>query len=86
VAKPSIPQSDLSRAQASEPDDSWPTEVKISVKWPAPNGKVLVRSETISADQFFGRGVHGAPLSGEHVIGIIERMRRAGAPTVKRIR
>lgn len=86
MSNPSIPASDLSRSASQEPDASWPAEVKISVKWPGPGGKMLVRSETISADQFFGRGGHGAPLSGEHVISMIERMRRAGAPDVRRVR
>lgn len=84
MPKPTITLSDLDRAMQHEADEVWPAEVKISVKWNGPNGSMLVRSETISADQFFGRGAHGAPLSGEHVIGMIERMRRAGVPTKRR--
>lgn len=80
MPNPHIPPPDLDRATSHDPDQDWPAEVKISVKWPGPNGGMMVRSETIGADQFFGRGAHGAPMSGEYVIGLIERMRRAGRP------
>lgn len=86
MPNPHIPPSDLSRATSHDADSEWPAEVKISVKWPGPNGNMLVRSETISADQFFGRGAHGAPMTGDYVIGLIERMRRAGRPAKPRRR
>lgn len=34
------------------------------------------RSVEISADQFFGRGGYGAPISGERLIQMIEKLRR----------
>jgi len=35
------------------------------------------RSIEISADEFFGRGGHGAPMSGEQLIFKINQLRRA---------
>lgn len=84
MSDPHIPRPDLSRTTSHEADTEWPAEVKISVKWKGDKGHMLVRSETISADQFFGRGQFGAPMSGEYVIGMIERMRRAGRPQKNR--
>jgi hypothetical protein len=34
------------------------------------------RSIEIPADQFFGRGQYGAPIGGDHLIAMVERLRR----------
>lgn len=78
-----LPKSDLSRSIQHDADQSWPHEVKISVRWLV-NDRIVVRSEIITADQFFGLGSHGAPLEGAALVGMIERMRRAGPPNFKR--
>lgn len=78
------PISDTSRASHSEPSANWPESVKVQICWRDGNGRPVVRTEVISADQFFGRGAYGAPLEGVHVIQLIERMRREGPPLVKR--
>jgi hypothetical protein len=78
------PISDLARSKQHEPDRIWPHEVKIAVHWQDDKGRITVRSEVISANQFFGEGSFGAPLSGDHVISMIERMRREGPPKFKR--
>ncbi len=76
------PISDTSRGIQHDPDEGWPESVKIQILWRDKNGRPIVRTETISADQFFGRG--SAPLSGDWLISFIERMRRAGPPKIRR--
>lgn len=78
------PISDLDRSKQHEPDRQWPHEVKISVHWMDKVGRITVRSEVISASQFFGEGSFGAPLNGDYLISMIERMRREGPPKFKR--
>lgn len=41
------------------------------------------RSVDIPADQFFGRGAYGAPINGDQLIGMVDRLRRQG-PDSKR--
>lgn len=79
-----LPKSDLSRSIQHDADQTWPHEVKISVKWVDAQGRAAVRSESITSAQFFGHGAHGAPIEGAALIGMIERMRRAGPPKFKR--
>jgi hypothetical protein len=78
------PISDLSRSRQHEADRSWPHEVKLAIHWVDAAGRVSIRSEVISADQFFGAGSYGAPLDGAAIIGMIERLRREGPPKVVR--
>lgn len=73
------PVSDASRAKMHEPDQSWPDEVQLKVIWMV-NGSPVVRTQIITADAFFGRGSHSAPIEGSALIGMIENMRRAGPP------
>ena len=80
----SSPVSDLARSTQHERSFEWPESVKIQVKWVDKAGRPAVRTHEISADEFFGHGSHGAPLSGEHLIQAIERMRRQGPPKVHR--
>ena len=74
---------DTSRAIQHEPDRSWPKTLKVTLIWEV-DGRPVVRSQTISADQFFGRGAYGAPMEGSALVGMIENMRRAGPPPVER--
>lgn len=72
-----LPQGDLARVKSEEPDMSWPTMIEIVAIWKAADGKRgRQRSIRIPADQFFGRGAHGAPMSGDQLIGMIERLRK----------
>lgn len=77
-------ESDLARSIQHEPDRSWPTQVKLQLIWEV-QGRPVVRSAYIDADQFFGRGQFGAPLEGTAIINMIEHMRRAGPPPFRRI-
>lgn len=70
-----MPQGDLSRATTHEADDSWPTMIEIVAYW-GEGRKGKRRSLEISADQFFGRGSHGAPITGDQLIGMVDRLRR----------
>lgn len=76
------PISDTARTRNHEPDRVWPESVKIAVHWKNEAGRLFIKTETISADQFFGNSSFGAPLSGEALIQLIERMRRAGPPKI----
>ncbi len=80
-----IPKSDLSRSVQHEQNRVWPHAVKIAVHWMDSEGKILVRTEVISAAQFFGEEGFGAPLTGDFIISLIDRMRRTGPPVVKRL-
>ena len=73
------PVSDLLRSKQHEPDHTWPTTVKVQLYWWV-DGRPLIRTELIEADQFFGLGKYGAPMEGAALVGMIERMRRAGPP------
>lgn len=65
---------ELTRAVNHEANDDWPTSVEI-VAYFGPN-RTKRRSVIISADEFFGRGRFGAPLSGDQLIRIINDLRR----------
>jgi hypothetical protein len=78
------PVSDLARSKQMDADHSWPHEVRVAVHWVDASGKISIRSEIISANQFFGEGGYGAPLDGSFLVSAIERMRREGPPKVLR--
>ncbi len=80
-----LPKSDLSRFPEQKRNEDWPETVKIALHWIV-EGRTIVRAETITADQFFGKGSYGAPLDGQAIIGMIERMRREGPPKFTRKR
>lgn len=69
---------DLARAIVHEPSDEWPDYIEIRAYWGPPNGKHRGRhkSTLISADEFFGRGGYGAPMTGDQLINRIERLRK----------
>lgn len=71
-----MPQGDLARVKTQESDESWPTMIEIVAYW-GEGRKGRRRSIEIDADQFFGRGAHGAPLSGDRLIAMVERLRRS---------
>jgi len=72
-----LPEGDLARAKTHEPSRNWPTMIEIVAYWkPMGHGRGKRRSVRISADEFFGRGSYGAPMSGDQLIGIIDRLRR----------
>ena len=72
-----LPQGDLSRAVVHDPSDNWPTTISIVAYWKHQNGKRgKRRALTIPADQFFGRGGYGAPMSGDQLVGMINRLRK----------
>jgi hypothetical protein len=72
-----LPQGALATAKTHEPSDEWPTLIEVAAYW-GEGRKGRRRSVEISADQFFGRGQYGAPLSGNHLIMIVDRLRRQG--------
>jgi len=73
------PVSDTSRAIQHDPDQTWPASVVLQVTWIV-DGHYRTRTGIISSEQFYGRGVYGAPISGDALIMMIEHMRRAGPP------
>ena len=71
------PQGDLSKCIVEEPNREWPSAIEVVAYWkPEAGGKGIRKSITIPGDQFFGLTT-GAPMSGEQLIGAIERLRRA---------
>ena len=77
-----MPAGDLARAITHEANDDYPTIIEIVAYWG--NGrKGKRRSIEIPADEFFGRGSHGAPITGDRLIGMIERLRRQGGTKPK---
>lgn len=78
------PISDTSRGIQHDPDQTYPESVKIQILWRDKNGRPIVRTEQISAAQFFGTGSFGAPLSGDWLISFIARMVRSGPPKLIR--
>lgn len=70
-----LPQGDLARAITHESDETWPTMIEIVAYW-GDGRKGKRRSIEIPADQFFGRAAHGAPLNGDQLIGMIDRLRK----------
>lgn len=74
-----IPQGDLARTITHEPSDEWPTMIEVVAYFGREGRKGRRASIEIPADQFFGRGDYGAPLSGDQLIGMVQRLRRQGA-------
>lgn len=68
-----MPDSDLSRAKSSERARDWPMEMRIVAQW-APN---RAKSFVITRDEYFGIGIHGAPMNGDQLMQKIENLRRA---------
>lgn len=71
-----LPQGDLSRTITHEPDNDWPHSIEIRALWKTSKGGFRKKTVVISGDEFFGRASYGAPLTGDQVIGIIDRLRR----------
>ena len=76
---------DLSRVKTHDPSDEWPNKIEIVAYWFNGHGRrPRRRSVQINADQFFGTGEFGAPMSGEQLIGIVEKLRKQGVGNAKR--
>jgi hypothetical protein len=73
VPNGNLPAGDLARAITHELNDSWPVSIEIVAYFG--ENKRKRKAVTISADEFFGRGGYGAPMSGDQIIGIIHRLR-----------
>jgi hypothetical protein len=70
---------DLSRTINHEANSDWPSVVEIVCYWDTQHKKKgRRRSAEIGSDQFFGTGRFGAPMTGDQLIAIVERLRRAG--------
>ena len=65
---------DLARVTSHDADETWPETIEIVAYWGP--GRRRRKSVEVSADQFFGRGGYGAPMTGEQLIGMVERLRR----------
>ena len=71
-------QGELARAGvvSHDPDETWPTHIEIVAYFG--EGRRKRKSIEIDADQFFGHGRFGAPMSGEQLIGMINKLRTMG--------
>jgi hypothetical protein len=74
-----INQGDLARVVSHEPSQDWPSIIEIVAYWGKGEGRRgRRRSLMIEADAFFGRGRYGAPLSGDQLLAMIDRLRKQG--------
>jgi hypothetical protein len=75
---PAFPsEGDLARIKSHEADSSWPSHIEITAIWSKDGSRRGKRkSIEINADEFFGIGRHGAPMSGDRIIQIINDLRR----------
>ena len=72
----SNPQGDLARVRSIEMSEDWPTVIEVVAYWSKDGSrKGKRRSIEIPADQFFGRGEYGAPISGERLIQMVDKLR-----------
>jgi hypothetical protein len=71
---PTAPSGDLARCITHEADESWPVIIEIVAYFGEGRRKRL--SVEIPADQFFGRNGFGAPMSGEQIVVMIDKLRR----------
>lgn len=69
---------ELARTKTHESDESWPTMIEVVAYW-GDGRRGRRRSIEIPADQFFGRGAFGAPLSGDQLVAMVQRLRRLGS-------
>jgi len=73
----SRPYGELANTITHEASEDWPNTIEIVAYFGPPDRpKARRKSIEIDADQFFGRKGWGAPLSGEVLIGMVERLRR----------
>jgi len=73
---PQQPAGDLARVESHEANDEWPTLIEVVAYFGPEGRKGKRRSIEIPADQFFGRKGYGAPLSGNQLIAMIDKLRR----------
>jgi hypothetical protein len=66
---------DLANTIVHEADEDWPTMIEIVAYFGKEGRKGRRKSITINADDFYGRTT-GAPLSGAHLISMVDRLRR----------
>lgn len=70
---------DLARCKTLESNNDWPTAIEIRAKWKTAKGGFRFKTITISGEQFFGTGGgFNAPLTGDQVIGMVDKLRRQG--------
>lgn len=68
---------DLAKAVVHDPDEDWPTIIEIVAYFSKDGSRRGKRfAIEIDADQFFGRHGHGAPMSGEQIIAMVDRLRK----------
>ena len=72
-----LPSGDLARTKNHEANDEWPAYIEIVAHFNHPDIAKRRKSVTISADHFFGRNGHNAPLSGDQILLIMDRLRRS---------
>lgn len=71
-----LPQGDLARVVTHEMPDDWPTSIEIVAYFG--ENKRKRKAITISADEFFGRRGHNAPMTGDQLVMMINKLRRQG--------
>lgn len=70
-----LPQGDLARVKSHEANSDWPTSIEIVAYFG--ENKRKRKAVVISADQFFGRAGYNAPLTGDQIIAMVDKLRRS---------
>lgn len=68
-------EGELARVINHDSNDDWPHLIEIVAYW-GDGRKGKRRSLTISADEFFGRAGHGAPMTADQLYMMINKLRR----------
>jgi len=69
---------DLARCVTHDPDNAWPESIEIVAYFRKPNSRRGKRvSIKISGEEFFGLTT-GAPMTGDQLLGAVDRLRRSG--------
>lgn len=68
---------DLASVTTHEAEEEWPTLIEVVAYYGSEGRKGRRKSFEIPADEFFGR-TGGAPMSGDHLIALINRLRHLG--------
>jgi hypothetical protein len=67
---------DLARCKTHESDETFPALLEVVAYFGDGGRNGKRRSFQITADEFFGRGGYGAPISGDQIINAINHLRK----------
>ena len=75
MTDPNAHAGDLRRSIVQDINDDWPDHLEIVAYWGKSRSHSRRKAIEISADKFFGRGGYGAPMTGDEVFRLINKLR-----------